>query len=210
MTWRWRVAAVVAAVIVASSACGGDSATPALRGLVRERPLVVGDLTVTEVTATGVTSPFMLRARPGGLMVVMFGFTACPDICPTTLADMRSALRRLPEQQAERVDLAMVTVDPTRDTPEVMSAYLGSFLDRFHAVRLADPERLAKVQDAFLASSSVTVTSEGVVEVSHTSVIYVVNEAGVVVVEWPFATGPDSMAHDLGVLLTRNVSAVSS
>jgi protein SCO1 len=185
------------------AACGGDTAPADVRGLVREVPLAVGEVVATEVDAEGNERPLPLRAEPGEVLVVYFGYTACPDLCPTTLADLRSARRRLPDDLARRVDLAMVTVDPERDTPSVLVGYLGGFAERFHAVREVDPARLARVQDAFLAASSVTIDAEGDVEVAHTTVTYVVDDRGDVVVEWPFAAGADTMAHDLAIVFDR-------
>lgn len=192
--------AVVALMATAVAACGGGSSDATLRGLVREQPLSVADVTVVEVDADGVERPLALRADPGELLVVYFGYTACPDLCPTTLADLRSARRRLPEPASERIDLAMITVDPERDRPSVLVGYLSGFADRFHAVRMTDPAALARAQDALLAASSVTVADDGTVEVAHTTVTYVVDQNGTVLVEWPFAAGADTMAHDLAVL----------
>ena len=194
---------LLAAVLLAASACGGSATPDALRGLVRDDPLVVGHLEVTEVAADGTERPLVLRADPGELLVVYFGYTSCPDLCPTTLADLRAARRQLGDERAARVDLAMITVDPERDRPAVLTGYLGGFAERFHAVRLDDPVELARTQDAFLAASQVTVTQDGTVEVAHTTVTYVVDDRGVVVVEWPFAAGADTMAHDLAVLFDR-------
>lgn len=197
------IAAVMAVATLTVAACGGESGSPELRGLVRETPLTVGGLVVPEVNGEGVERALALRADPGELLVVYFGYTACPDLCPTTLADLRAARRQLPDERAARLDLAMVTVDPQRDTPSVLNGYLGGFADRFHAVRILDQSLLAQVQDAFLADSSVTVAEDGKVEVAHTTVTYVVDEQGVVVVEWPFSAGAEAMAHDLDILLRR-------
>jgi protein SCO1/2 len=190
----------MAAAVVVIAACGGDAPPATLRGLVRDVPLNVAQVSVTEIDAEGGERPLALRADPGELLVVYFGYTSCPDLCPTTLADLRAARRRLPDDQAQRVDLAMITVDPERDLPSVLVGYLGGFAERFHAIRMTDPAALARAQDAFLAASSVTVGDDGRVEVAHTTVTYVVDDRGVVVVEWPFSAGVDTMAHDLAVL----------
>lgn len=190
----------MAATALLLTSCGAQDSPATLRGLVRDTPLTVGDVTVVEVDRHGNQQPLVMRARPGELLVVYFGFTACPDLCPTTLADLRSARRRLPDEQARRVELAMVTVDPHRDQPEVLVGYLSGFAERFRAVRIADPTELQRVEAAFLASSSITVNERGAIEVAHTTATYVVDEHGVVVVEWPFSAGAQTMAHDLGLL----------
>lgn len=184
-------------LVAVAAGCGEDSAE--LKGIVRDDPLVVGDVEVTDVT-DGATEPtFAFRAQPGELLVAYFGYTSCPDICPTTLAELRSAKRQIGDD-AERVDLAMVTVDPERDTPQVLNGYLSSFSERYHALRPASDEELRAAEDAFLAQSSITTTPEGEVQVEHSASAYVVDENGVVVVEWPFGHGSENMASDLEVL----------
>jgi protein SCO1/2 len=198
---RSRIFLVLALALVASGAgCGED--TRELKGIVRDDPLVVGDVEVTDVT-DGATAPtFAFRAQPGELLVAYFGYTSCPDICPTTLAELRSAKRQIGDD-AERVDLAMVTVDPERDTAQVLNGYLGSFSERYHALRPASEEELRRAEDAFLAQSSITTTPEGEVQVEHSAAAYVVDENGVVVVEWPFGHGSENMANDLEVLFDQ-------
>ena len=199
---------VLAFAAVASGAigvaCGGEQDERTLTGIVRDDPLRSDGITVTDVTDSGAypaeADTFELVARPESLLVVYFGFTNCPDICPTSLAELRAALQRLGDD-AERVDLAMITVDPERDTAEVLNGYVGSFVDRYHVLRPSSPEELETVENAFLASSSVTKTADGRVEVSHTATTYVVDENGVVQVELPFGHGVDNLVNDLQVLL---------
>ena len=199
---------VLAFAAVASGAigvaCGGEQDERTLTGIVRDDPLRSDGITVTDVTDSGAypaeADTFELVARPESLLVVYFGFTNCPDICPTSLAELRAALQRIGDD-AERVDLAMITVDPERDTAEVLNGYVGSFVDRYHVLRPSSPEELETVENAFLASSSVTKTADGRVEVSHTATTYVVDENGVVQVELPFGHGVDNLVNDLQVLL---------
>lgn len=193
---------VALAGVIVLAACGGGS-PGALKGIVRDDPLDVGSVVMTDVTDTGLYSDegeqFSFRARPGHLLVVYFGYTNCPDLCPTTLAELRAARRELGDE-AERVDLAMVTVDPERDTAEVLNGYLSSFTDRFNALRPTSEPELVTAEDAFLASSTVVKNADGTIEVGHSASAYVVDEEGRVVVEWPFGHGKDGMANDLAFL----------
>ena len=81
----------------------------------------------------------------GKLVVLFFGFTRCPDICPTTLAEIANAVQSL-GPDAERVQVLLVTVDPERDTAQALSAYVGAFDPRFIALRgdAAATQRAAK------------------------------------------------------------------
>ncbi len=193
----------IAASLVAA-ACGGGEST--LLGMTRERPLEVGAVEVTNVTAEGLYadhgSAFEMKARPGSLLVVYFGYTSCPDLCPTTLALVRAARREL-GGSSDRIDLAMVTVDPDRDTPEVMNGYLSSFTDRFHALRPSSMDELESAEAAFLASSTIVTDASGRIEVGHSATTYVVDENGIVLVEWPFGIDKDTMISDFRILLDR-------
>lgn len=204
----------MAAVLVVSACSSGDDTSSApgtttaaqspLSGLVRESPLEVADVSLPEVTDGSVDggegTPFFFEAQPGQLLVAYFGYTTCPDVCPTTLAYLRTARETLGDD-ASKIDLAMVTVDPDRDTPEKLSAYLSSFADRYHAIRTTDRDQLKTAEDAFGARSEVTVADDGTVDVSHTGTTYVIDDRGVVLVEWPFGVTADEMANDLGILL---------
>jgi protein SCO1/2 len=200
----WRGRALLVVTLGVSLAACGSSGGGSIEGLVRDTPLEVASTHVTDVTSMGAYADhdgsFEFVARSGALLVVYFGYTNCPDLCPTTLAELRAASRRLGDD-ATRVDLAMVTVDPERDTASVMNGFLSSFSERFHALRPTSTLELMTAQDAFLASSSITVGADGVIEVSHSANAYVVDESGRVLVEWPFGHGVDGMYNDLRVLL---------
>ena len=89
--------------------------------------------------------PRRLEDFRGKAVVVFFGFTQCPDVCPTTLADIAGAMKKL-GPEADRVQVLLVTVDPERDTPKLLADYVGAFDSRFLALRgdLAATQRVAK------------------------------------------------------------------
>ncbi len=104
--------------------------------------------------------------------LVFFGFTACPDVCPTTLARLRQARAAL-GPDAERVQVVLVSVDPERDTPERLQAYVRSFDPSFIALR-PTPEQLAAVVKAFHAIAVKVPTPDGRdYTIDHSAVIYV-------------------------------------
>ena len=190
--------AVVLLALLASS-CSREPET--LHGIIRDEPLNVGSISLPDVTGESASSSrFGMRAAPGELLFVYFGYTACPDLCPTTLATWKSAIRQTSDAAA-LVDTVFVTVDPSRDTPQILNDYVGSFVDRFHVLRTTNPADMQSALDAFLAAATIETTAEGKTEVSHTTVAYLVDERGEVVVEWPFGTSADAMASDLKILL---------
>jgi protein SCO1/2 len=91
--------------------------------------------------------PRRLEDWRGKAVVLFFGFTHCPDVCPTTLADIAQAVKSL-GRDAERVQVLMVSVDPERDTPEALGKYVTAFDPRFIALR-GDLEATKKVASEF-------------------------------------------------------------
>ncbi|MFI5370675.1 MAG: SCO family protein [Candidatus Eisenbacteria bacterium] len=180
--------------------CGSGGGSDPLRGHVPHGMAPVRDVVLPEVRPGRSEVPFAIRARSGQLLVVYFGYTSCPDVCPTTLGDLRAALQQLGDD-ANRVEVAFITVDPARDLPEVLVPYLTSFVPDGHALRPRDQEQLAGAERAFHASSSVERDLAGHVEVSHTPLSYVVDDGGRVLLEWDFGTAPGTIARDLRSLL---------
>ncbi len=194
------VAAITAVLAGTIAACGSDEPA-ALQGVQRTPPLVVSGATMPDVR-TG--DAFDFKASPGGLLLVYFGYTSCPDICPTTLSDLRVAIDDLPTSDAERVDVAMATVDPERDTPEVVQQYLGHFFPDGHPLRSDDSAVNAEVQKRFGVVAEIAPHQPGDdYEVGHTALTYVVDDTGTVAVEWPFGMAPEAMTADLALLLDR-------
>lgn len=145
----------------------------------------------------------MFRAPEGGLLAVFFGFTHCPDICPTTMADLSRALELLGSPRSERVAVAMATVDPGRDDAAVLDRFLRRFFPagRYHGLRTDDEETLRRVQRAFGVASQRTLRPDGTTDFGHGSVVVVVDDHGDVRVLWPFGVASRDMAEDLRVLL---------
>jgi len=101
---RVRVLALAAlAVLLASlglTACGGGSDAPSsLQGMVRKPALQVGSVTLPDESPLAAGAPFTMKAAKGGLLLAYFGYTNCPDVCPTTLSDIGRALRELPASE---------------------------------------------------------------------------------------------------------------
>lgn len=168
-----------------------------LTGYVRTPVPAVGEVSLPDASAGG--ADFAMRAESGGILVVYFGYTSCPDVCPTTLAGLRTALADM-GAKADKVSVAMVTVDPGRDSADVITGYVQSFIPGAHALRTDDDARLRGAAAAFGADYNVTVSADAY-EVAHTPHLYAVDAAGNLRVTWPFGTEPDAIAADLEILL---------
>ena len=205
VSMRRRVMAVlVFPMLMAIVSCGSDASS--MRGIVRDEPLQVGSVALTDVTTDGKYAihdeMFTMKAEPGQLLVMYFGYTNCPDLCPTTLAAVRSATKNLGDD-GSKIDVAMATVDLERDVAKVLNGYLSSFSDRFHALHASSQDELEAAENAFLASSTVTKDASGKIEVGHSATAYVIDDTGAVLVEWPFGIDSKAMTNDLKILLEQ-------
>lgn len=191
----------VSALLVA--ACGGDDAPRTLSGYELDPRPSVGALSLPDASDGGADFPFV--AADGRMLVVYFGYTSCPDVCPTTLAEVKKAFAKMGDE-AEKVDVAMITIDPDRDTDEIVSQYVQSFLPSAHALRTTDQPALEATAAAFGASFSVETLPDGEIEVGHSAAMYVVDGSGEVVLTWPFGITADSIATDLEILFDRSTT----
>jgi protein SCO1/2 len=194
-----RFAAAVAGIALAlvAGSCGSDAPfVPA--GSVRSPAPDVSGLSLPESSAGG--AEFFFKAPPGKLFILYFGYTACPDICPTTMADLRAALRTIGDK-ADRVEVGMATVDPLRDTDELITAYVRGFFPTGRAFRTDDAVALQAAADAFGAAYQVSFTDEGLEEVIHTAFLYVVDDTGHLRLSWPFGIQSEDIASDLNHLI---------
>jgi protein SCO1 len=199
---RVRVLAAVIALITVALACSAEPPRE-LSGYIREPRPVVDQVALPDLSRGG--QDFVMRASPGNLLVVYFGFTNCPDVCPTTLADLRGALRRMEATAAERVTLAVVTVDPKRDA-DTLTGYAQTFVDGAHALATFDPALLRAAADPFGVSYAVTTNDKGEIEVAHSSQMFVVDDQGQLLLTWPFGISAEDLALDLTQLLASNDS----
>lgn len=187
-------------------ACGSDEPARELAG-VRRTPLPdVSGATLPDVSQDGV--PFEFVADEGELLVVYFGYTMCPDVCPTTLSDVRSALTQLDADEADRVALAFATVDPDRDHDEMITGYVQSFVPGASALRTTDADELATAAAPFGVVYDVTTSDDGEVEVIHSAFTYVVDDQGQLLVTWPFGIPADDIAGDLAQLFDEQTQEV--
>ena len=137
----------------------------------------------------------------GKVVVMFFGYTQCPDICPTTLTEMQQVMTLL-GPQADKVQVLFVTVDPDRDTAAILKQYVPSFDSRFMGLRPADEAALEKVTKDFkIYYKKVPGTSPGSYTMDHTAGSYAFDPEGRLRLYIKHAQGPETLAHDLKELL---------
>jgi protein SCO1/2 len=144
--------------------------------------------------------PRTLADYRGKVVVVFFGFTQCPDVCPTTLAEMAQALREL-GPRADRVQVLFITVDPERDTQALLAQYVPAFDPRFVGLR-GDADAIARTAREFkVFYQKVAGSSPGSYSVDHTAGSYVFDPQGRLRLFVKHAKGPGPLATDIGHLL---------
>jgi protein SCO1/2 len=137
---RRRMLAGLCLLPILLAGCGGTSAsapsspvkvsapTPDLHGVSLGSPFREPDVTLTGTSGRPVN---LIKATEGKLTLVYFGYTHCPDACPTTMADVAGALRLLTPAQRARIAVVFISTDPWRDTPKVIKSWLASFNPSF-------------------------------------------------------------------------------
>ena len=136
----------------------------------------------------------------GQVVAIFFGYTHCPDVCPTTLSDFAAALEQL-GPQAERVQVIFVTVDPERDTPELLKQFVPAFNPRFLGMS-ADPQTLRQLAKEFkVVYQKTSVKAADDYLIDHSAGTYVYDPQGRLRLLMPYGSSPDAIAQDLKTLL---------
>jgi protein SCO1/2 len=137
----------------------------------------------------------------GKVVVMFFGYTQCPDICPTTLTEMQQVMALL-GPQSDKVQVLFVTVDPERDTAAILKQYVPSFDPRFLGLRPADEAALEKVAKDFkIYYKKVPGKSPGSYTMDHTAGSYAFDPEGRLRLYIKHAQGPETLAQDLKELM---------
>ncbi len=138
----------------------------------------------------------------GKLVVVFFGFTQCPDVCPTTMLELAEVKKAL-GADGDKVQGVFVSIDPERDTPEVLKAYVANFSPDFIALHgsLDETKAIAKRFKVFYAK--VPGKTEGSYTMDHTAGSYVFDTQGKVRLFTRYGSGAEALKHDLQLLLKQ-------
>ncbi len=187
--------AALAALSLGLAGCGDK---PAFKGV---------DITGADY-ATGFSltdhdgQPRTLADFRGKVVVLFFGYTQCPDVCPTTLSDL-AQVKQLLGSQGERLQGLFVSLDPGRDTPAVMKAYLANFDPSFLALYAA-PEQLPDVAKSFkVYYKKVEGKTPTSYTIDHSAGSYVYDPQGRIRLYQRHGTGPEALAADIRALLAE-------
>ena len=136
----------------------------------------------------------------GKLVLLYFGYTYCPDVCPATLAESVEAMKLL-GKQAEDVQVIMISVDPERDTPEVMGNYMRQFDARFIGLS-GSPDEIARIATLYGIFYEKTEGTEATgYLVNHTASLLLLDQKGHLKLVFPYGTSGEDLASDLAYLL---------
>jgi protein SCO1/2 len=145
--------------------------------------------------------PFSLATAPDKVRLIYFGYTTCPDFCPTTLTDFLSVKEDLGDA-AQEVEFILVTVDPERDTQARLQEYLAFFDPEFVGLRgdQAQTDAALRGYGVYAQRSEQPGSATGYL-VDHSTMIYVLDEKGNLRLTYPYGTDPADMTEDVRHLL---------
>lgn len=181
------------ALMLASAGCGKGAP---LRGVAIDPPRVVPAFSFARASGAA----FSTGPEGDHFTVLFFGYTHCPDVCPTTLSDWQRVKHALGDD-ASRVRWLFVTVDPERDTRALAEKYAQQFDSTFIGLS-GDSSTTARMQQAFgVASIHEKSSADSSYLMSHSSQVFLVDPLGRLVTMYPFGSGWDALLADLRRLL---------
>ena len=184
---------VIVAAFAGSLAVGLVLMLWALGGLknVAAPAAIGGPFQLTDQSGQTVTEK-SLQGRP---TLIFFGFTHCPDVCPTSLFEISEVLRAI-GKDADRVNAYFVSVDPERDTPAAMKDYLSSFAPHLKGLT-GNPDAVAKVISEYRVYARKVPLKDGDYTMDHTALIYLMDRDGKFVAPFNLKLTPEQAADDL-------------
>lgn len=186
------VAVIVITIVVAETFLS----TYRFRGSVIDPPVAAADFSLRDQHG----QTFRLGEQRGQIVLMFFGYTSCPDVCPTTLAQFRQMRARLGDL-ADRVRFVFITVDPARDTSERMQKYLGAFDPNIVGLGGSEAE-LEPVWQAYGVYRKVQPGSSATgYLVDHSARVYLIDAQGNLRLTYAFGVTADDMAQDARYLL---------
>ncbi len=198
-TDRRSIILIIIAVLILFSGVVIYIATPTqMFGAMINPPKPMGDFSLESAKGSVSLSEFR-----GKLVVIYFGYTACPDVCPTTLANLRQALELLDEQQARQVQILFVSVDWKRDQPAKVTDYAHAFNPSFVGLT-GSQEQIDLVTRQFGIFYVINpADANGFYSVDHTASTSVLDRQGNLTALWSYGMPPSEIASDMRNLLKK-------
>jgi len=193
---------LVAAAAACLGACqrneGADAPKPAFKGVDITGAEYARELNLTDVDG----KPRTLADFKGKVTVVFFGYTQCPDVCPTTMVELAQVKKALGADGA-RVQPVFVTVDPERDTAPLLKAYVANFGPDFVALRGTPDETKVAAKNFKVFYNKVPGKTADSYTVDHTAGSYVFDAQGRIRLFTRYGSGADALTNDLKILLAE-------
>ena len=185
------------AVSMMLAGCGEKTApAPAFKNVDITGAAFARDFALTDHTG----KPRTMADFKGKVVVMFFGFTQCPDVCPTTMAEMSAVMKEL-GPQADKVQVLFVTVDPERDTKELLAQYVPAFDPRFLGLYGTAEQTAAVAKEFKVFYSKVEGKTPGSYSIDHTAASYIFDRNGKVRLLVRHGQGPAPVVHDIKQLL---------
>lgn len=191
-TWLWLIAALVTGLL---AGCQPDK---------------TANFIGTDLTGTQFGKPLSLTDHTGKLrstndfkgkiVVLFFGYTHCPDVCPTTMSDLKQTMKLLGDK-ANDVQVLFVTVDPERDTQEVLAQFVPGFDARFIGLRGTPEEVAANLAEYKVYAAKVSEAGQDGYTMDHSAGLYVFDKTGAPRIYLGYGEKPANIAHDLQLLI---------
>ena len=144
-----------------------------------------------------------LKDFAGKVVVVFFGFTQCPDVCPTTMAEL-AQVKKLLGADGDKLQAVFVSVDPERDTPEILKAYMGNFDPSFVALRPTTTQLADMAKDFKVFYKRVDGKTPGSYSMDHTAGSYVFDGNGKIRLFTRYGSGAEMLASDVKLLIKNS------
>jgi protein SCO1/2 len=196
-----RRALVTAATLAALTLAGcqkGGADKPAFKGIDLTGAAYARSLNLTDQDGRSRT----LADFKGKVVVVFFGYTQCPDVCPTTMAEVAEVKRSL-GADGDKVQGVFVTVDPERDTAQLLKAYISSFDPSFVALRGSEEQTQAAAKEFKVFYAKVPGKTPDSYMVDHTAASFIFDTEGRVRVYARYGAGAQPVADDIRLLLAE-------
>jgi protein SCO1 len=195
---RRLTVAALAGVLLLAGCDRTEPPKPAFKGIDITGAEYARELNLPDVDG----KPRTLADFKGKVMVVFFGYTQCPDVCPTTLLELAQVKKAL-GADGVRVQGVFVSVDPERDTPEVLKAYVGNFGADFVALRGTPEQTQAAAKNFKVFYAKVPGKTATSYTIDHTAGSYIFDTQGRVRLFTRYGTGAEALQSDLKILLAE-------